>query len=65
MLAALNESLHKTISPKDLRVFPVFEDYRNDPDIVKLYGTEVPLEVSLPSLDAGPNVGSASQTTEQ
>ena len=65
LLAALNESLHKTISPKGLRVFPVFEDYRNDPDIVKLYGTEVPLEGSLPSLDAGPNVGSASQTTEQ
>ena len=32
MFAALDESLHKTISPKQLRVFPVFEDYRDDPD---------------------------------
>ena len=36
MFIALNESLHKTISPEQLMVFPVFEDYREDPDFLKL-----------------------------
>ena len=36
MFTALDESLHKTISPKQLRVFPVFEDYRDDPDFISL-----------------------------
>ena len=35
MFSALKESLNKTISPKDLEGFPVFEDYREDPDFLK------------------------------
>ena len=35
MFAALNESLDKTILPEHLRVFPVFEDYGEDPDFLK------------------------------
>ena len=31
MFAALKESLHESIFPEDLKVFPVFEDYRDDP----------------------------------
>ena len=40
MFDALRDSLYKTISPKQLRVFPVFEDYRADPDFVKFMGSE-------------------------
>ena len=36
MLAALKKSLKDTISSKDLRVFPVFEDFRDDPDFREL-----------------------------
>ena len=36
MLLALKESLHKSISPQHLMTFPVFEDFRNDPDFLKL-----------------------------
>ena len=37
MFAALREAMHETILPKSLRVFPVFEDYRDDPEFLKLY----------------------------
>ena len=36
MLLALKESLHKSISPQHLMIFPVFEDFRDDPDFLKL-----------------------------
>ena len=36
MIAALREALMETLSPESLQVFPVFEDYRNDPDFLKL-----------------------------
>ena len=36
MFAALNEALGKTISPKYLREFPVFEDYQEDPEFLRL-----------------------------
>ena len=36
MFAALKESLHKTIFPAQLRTFPVFEDYKDDPEFLKL-----------------------------
>ena len=36
MLAALNEAVPRTISPDQLRVFPVFEDYRDDPDFINI-----------------------------
>lgn len=36
MLALLKDSLHKTITPEHLMEFPVFEDYRNDPNFVEL-----------------------------
>ena len=52
MLALLNESLHKTISPRQLREFPVFEDYRADPDFVKLYEVEPTSSPSAPKLVA-------------
>ena len=35
MFSALNESLYKSISPGDLMVFPVFEDYRDDPEFLE------------------------------
>ena len=34
MLTALGECLNETISPEDLEVFPVFEDYQDDPVFV-------------------------------
>ena len=34
MFDALEESLHKTIAPESLKVFPVFEDYQDDPDFI-------------------------------
>ena len=36
MLIVLEESLFKTISPEQLRIFPVFEDYQDDPNFAKL-----------------------------
>ena len=36
MFAALNGALGKTLSPKYLREFPVFEDYQEDPEFLKL-----------------------------
>ena len=36
MFVALGEALDKTISREQLMVFPVFEDYRDDADFVKL-----------------------------
>ena len=35
MFASLNESLHKTIDPRNLTQFPVFEDYMDDPDFLE------------------------------
>ena len=40
MLAALKESLYETIWPKHLKEFPVFEDYRNDPEFFELFSSE-------------------------
>ena len=40
MLLALKESLNKTISLEQVRVFPVFEDYRDDPDFLDLIRSE-------------------------
>ena len=36
MLVTLEGSLFKIISPEELRTFPVFEDYQDDPDFAKL-----------------------------
>ena len=36
MFAALNQALHKTITPQQLTQFPVFEDYRDDSDFLEL-----------------------------
>ena len=36
MFASLKESLHKTIDPEHLTQFPVFEDYRDDPEFLEL-----------------------------
>ena len=36
MLAALNETVNKTISLKQLIEYPVFEDYQDDPDFISL-----------------------------
>ncbi len=35
MFLALKEAMHKTISAEQLRTFPVFEDYQDDPDFLK------------------------------
>ena len=35
MFDALHQSLHKTITPRQLTQFPVFEDYRDDPDFLE------------------------------
>ena len=40
MFAALEESLHDTISLEALKVFPVFEDYQDDPDFLELARSE-------------------------
>ena len=39
MFAALKESLKDTVSSKDLRVFPVFEDYRDDAEFLEFVKT--------------------------
>ena len=39
MLMALREALDVRFSPKELMVFPVFEDYRDDPDFLGLVGS--------------------------
>ena len=39
MLTALGECLNETISPEDLEVFPVFEDYQDDPMFVDFVRT--------------------------
>ena len=36
MLNALDEALYKTLSPRDIRVFPVFEEYQGDPEFLRL-----------------------------
>lgn len=36
MFRALDKALHDTITPSALEAFPVFEDYREDPDFVEL-----------------------------
>ena len=40
MFSALREAWNKTISAEQLRVFPVFEDYRDDPDFLDLISSE-------------------------
>ena len=40
MFIALKDALHKTIEPENLMVFPVFEDYRDDPDFLKFVEKE-------------------------
>ena len=35
MFLALKDALNDTVSPEHLRVFPVFEDYQDDPDFIK------------------------------
>lgn len=37
MFDAIKESLHKSLLPRNLREFPVFEDYREDLDFKELY----------------------------
>ena len=36
MFGALDEALHNTLYPQNLKEFPVFEDYREDPDFIRL-----------------------------
>ena len=36
MFAALAECLHTELSPTELEIFPVFEDYREDPEFLEL-----------------------------
>lgn len=36
MISAIKEALPTSITKKDLKAFPVFEDYQNDPDFLKL-----------------------------
>ena len=36
MLSAIGKDGHRSLGPKQLREFPVFEDYRDDPDFRKL-----------------------------
>ena len=44
MFEALDEALNKTILPQQLKVFPVFEDYRGDPEFMKLFSEgELPI----------------------
>ena len=40
MLVAIKAALHQTISPDQLMIFPVFEDYREDPDFSELVDFE-------------------------
>ena len=40
MFIALKDALHKTIQPENLMVFPVFEDYRDDPDFLNFVKKE-------------------------
>ena len=40
MFIALKDALHKTILPENLMVFPVFEDYRDDPDFLNFVKKE-------------------------
>ena len=40
LFVALSASLGKTISIENLKTFPVFEDYRYDPDFIKLFSEE-------------------------
>ena len=40
LFVALNASLGKSISLENLMTFPVFEDYRDDPDFINLFGSE-------------------------
>ena len=63
LFAALDESLHKTITPKQLRVFPVFEDYRDDPDFRKLWETESPANWGTSASDGRSNGSQASRIT--
>ena len=36
MMIALSEAIHKSITPKQLKEFPVFEDYQEDPEFIEL-----------------------------
>ena len=40
MFAALDEAFPSTITVEHLKEFPVFEDYRDDPDFIKLITSE-------------------------
>lgn len=41
MIDALRDALHKTIQTDELTRFPVFEEYRDDPDFVKFIESEI------------------------
>ena len=36
MIEALGDAMFETLVPENLKVFPVFEDYREDPDFIKV-----------------------------
>ena len=40
MFAALSEALYESITPRELMTFPVFEDYRCDPEFQNLFSIE-------------------------
>ena len=40
MFTALHDALNKSIAPEHLKVFPVFEDYQEDPEFLKLASPE-------------------------
>ena len=44
MLKALDEAMYETLVPEYLKVFPVFEDYREDPDFMELIETATIVE---------------------
>lgn len=49
MFDALKECLHRSISPKQLTIFPVFEDYQEDPDFMDFVDASLDRAIDRPA----------------